>query len=57
MDKILEMMKDWPPLGQGFFCLIVLCAFVAIVDRVCYYIATLFQGWEPVTYEENEEEY
>lgn len=47
MDKILDMMRTWSPIGQGLFLLIVLGMLLSFISQGIKYGVVLFRGWPP----------
>lgn len=55
MDKILDMMAFWNPLGQGVFLFLVLAVVVSAFLQLVKLGVILFRGWPPECQEEAEE--
>lgn len=47
MEQFWSMIRGWSPIGQGLVILISLTLFVALIDKLWYYITVLFRGWPP----------
>lgn len=47
MDKILDMMKEWSPIGQGLFLLFVLGMSFSFINGLFRCFVALFRGWPP----------
>jgi hypothetical protein len=45
MDKLLEIIQHWPPIGQGIFMLVVLCVLCATIAAPFKYLAVCVRGW------------
>lgn len=48
MDKILDMIARWEPLGQGVFFLIVIGITLGTISEVWKHFVVLFRGWPQV---------
>lgn len=47
VDRILDMMSLWSPVGQGFFIFFVLMLCVGLINGTYKFIIALFHGWPP----------
>jgi hypothetical protein len=59
VNKILEMMSEWPPFGQAIFLLIILGGAAGLVTTLITvplrYLAIIFRGW-PDEYEDDDDD-
>ena len=54
MDKILDMMMTWPPLGQGFFLFMMALMLIATFNHLVRMGVILFRGWPPCEEEDKQ---
>jgi hypothetical protein len=47
LDKLFEMISKWPPIGQGFFVLMILGVFTTMIAQIFRYLAIAVRGWPP----------
>lgn len=47
MSSFWEIVSGWPPLGQGFFLLLVIGGFIALIKSFFRYMAVIRHGWPP----------
>lgn len=55
MDRILDMMAQWEPIGQGLFLLIVIGSLLTAATNIVRYGVVLARGWPPVGCQEDED--
>lgn len=56
MDKILDMISKWEPLGQGIFFLIILGILLQIIAIIIKMPAIIKHGWPPPEPKSNTED-
>lgn len=56
MDKILDMMAQWEPIGQGLFLLIVIGSLLTAATNIVRYGVVLARGWPPCCEDEEDQE-
>jgi len=56
MEKILDMIARWEPIGQGFFLLLTLVLVLGAIVQLVKLGVVLFRGWPPETYQDEVEE-
>ena len=56
MEKILDMIAQWSPIGQGIFFLIVIGGVFSLIKQLAHYTVSLFRGWPPEQHDEEEKE-
>lgn len=47
MDRILDMISQWNPLGQGIFFLIILGSLYTLISLLIKLPAIMKHGWPP----------
>jgi len=47
MEKILDMMRAWPPFGQGVFLLLVIGMLLQFASSAIHSSVALVRGWPP----------
>lgn len=47
MEDFWRIVSGWPPLGQGFFLLVVISMLVGAIRGLAYYCLVLVRGWPP----------
>lgn len=55
MEILLDIMRNWPPIGQGLFLLILALFTYGGVVGVLKYMAVMVRGWPPQGCVEEEE--
>jgi hypothetical protein len=57
MEGFWSIVSEWPGLGQGFFLLLVIGGFFALIKSFFRYMAVIRHGWPPDNkFPEEEEE-
>ena len=56
MDKLLDIIAQWQPLGQGIFLFFALVMVLATINFAFKMLVVLVRGWPPVESEEKETE-
>ena len=56
MQEFWEIIRNWQPIGQFIFLLLVLGGTATLIRSIAYYIVIAIKGWPPEHFEQEDED-